>query len=42
VRHRDEDITYIYNLLEPEREEIRYYVEDVSSRNDRHPLKEIF
>jgi len=28
IRHRDEDITYLYNLLDPENEEIRYYVED--------------
>lgn len=26
VRHTDEDITYLYNLLDPENEEIRYYV----------------
>ena len=29
VRHKDEDITYIYNLLNPESEEIRYYIEDI-------------
>lgn len=28
VRHGDEDITYLYNLLDPQKEEIRYYVED--------------
>lgn len=28
VRHSDEDITYLYNLLNPQEEEIRYYVED--------------
>lgn len=28
VRHRDEDITYLYNLLDPKKEEIRYYIED--------------
>ena len=28
VRHSDEDITYLYELLNPEKEEIRYYVED--------------
>lgn len=28
IRHRDEDITYLYNLLNPEKEEIRYYVEN--------------
>jgi lipoprotein-anchoring transpeptidase ErfK/SrfK len=26
IRHRDEDITYLYNLLDPKSEEIRYYV----------------
>ena len=29
VRHRDEDITYLFNLLNPEKEEIRYYIEDI-------------
>lgn len=29
IRHTDEDITYLYNLLDPEREEIRYYIEDI-------------
>ncbi len=28
IRHRDEDITYLYNLLDPTKKEIRYYVED--------------
>ncbi len=28
IRHRDEDISYLFNLLNPEKEEIRYYVED--------------
>ena len=28
VRHSDEDITYLYKLLNPDKEEIRYYVED--------------
>jgi hypothetical protein len=28
IRHRDEDITYLYNLLDPKKEEIRYYIED--------------
>lgn len=28
VRHKDEDITYLYNLLSPENSEIRYYIED--------------
>ncbi len=28
VRHKDEDITYLYNLLDPSKEEIRYYIED--------------
>lgn len=27
IRHTDEDITYLYNLLDPRREEIRYYIE---------------
>ncbi len=29
VRHSDEDISFLYGLLEPEKEEIRYYVKDV-------------
>lgn len=29
IRHRDEDILYLYNLLTPEKEEIRYYIEDI-------------
>lgn len=28
IRHKDEDITYLYNLLDPKKEEIRYYIED--------------
>ncbi len=28
IRHRDEDISYLYQLLDPENEEIRYYVVD--------------
>lgn len=28
IRHTDEDITYLYNLLDPTSEEIRYYIED--------------
>ncbi|MDP2638510.1 MAG: L,D-transpeptidase [Candidatus Levybacteria bacterium] len=28
IRHRDEDITYLYNLLDPSTQEIRYYIED--------------
>lgn len=28
VRHKDEDITYLYYLLEPEKLKIRYYVSD--------------
>jgi hypothetical protein len=28
IRHNDKDITYLYNLLDPENEEIRYYVEN--------------
>ena len=29
IRHKDEDITYLYNLLDPKKEEIRYYIEDI-------------
>lgn len=29
VRHSDEDITYLYNTLDPNREEIRYYIYDI-------------
>jgi len=29
IRHKDEDITYLYELLDPTKEEIRYYVEDI-------------
>lgn len=29
VRHSDSDITYLFNLLNPEKEEIRYYIEDI-------------
>lgn len=28
IRHADEDITYLYNLLDPANSEIRYYIED--------------
>jgi len=28
IRHSNSDITYLYNLLSPEKEEIRYYIED--------------
>ncbi len=28
IRHSDEDIIYLYNLLDPTTEEIRYYIED--------------
>lgn len=28
IRHNDSDIAYLYNLLDPENEEIRYYIED--------------
>lgn len=28
VRHTDKDITYLYNLLDPKKEQIRYYIED--------------
>lgn len=29
IRHSDSDITYLYNLLDPEKMEIRYYVKDI-------------
>lgn len=29
IRHKDEDITYLYNLLDPGKEEIHYYIDDV-------------
>lgn len=29
VRHSDQDITYLYNLLDPKTEEIRYYIKDI-------------
>jgi len=29
VRHADEDITYLYTLLDPQKEQIRYYIEDI-------------
>lgn len=29
IRHTDEDITFLYNLLEPEEEEIRYYIKAI-------------
>lgn len=29
IRHSDLDITYLYNLLNPEKEEIRYYIWDI-------------
>lgn len=29
IRHKDSDITYLYNLLDPQKEEIRYYIEDI-------------
>lgn len=29
VRHKDEDIAYLYNLLDPAKEEIRYYIQDI-------------
>lgn len=28
IRHTDEDITYLYNVLQPDKEEIRYYIVD--------------
>ena len=29
IRHSNEDITYLFNLLDPKKEEIRYYIEDI-------------
>lgn len=29
VRHSDEDITYLFELLDPSKEEIRYYIKDI-------------
>ena len=29
IRHKDEDITFLYNILDPKNEEIRYYIDDV-------------
>lgn len=29
IRHTDEDITFLYNLLQPETEEIRYYIKAI-------------
>lgn len=29
IRHTDDDITYLYNLLDPQNEEIRYYIQDI-------------
>jgi hypothetical protein len=29
IRHTDEDITYLYNLLDPIKNEIRYYIKDI-------------
>lgn len=28
IRHTNEDITYLYNLLDPQKGEVRYYIED--------------
>lgn len=28
IRHTDKDITYLFNTLNPQKEEIRYYIED--------------
>lgn len=28
IRHSNEDITYLYNLLDPKKEEIRYYIQE--------------
>ncbi len=29
IRHKDKDITYLYNLLHPQTEPVRYYVKDI-------------
>ncbi len=29
IRHKDEDITFLYNILDPKNKEIRYYIDDV-------------
>jgi len=29
IRHKDEDIAYLYNLIDPEKDEVRYYIEDI-------------
>lgn len=29
IRHSDEDITYLYNLFDPGKEEVRYYIQDL-------------
>lgn len=29
IRHKDDDIIYLYNILEPSSEEIRYYIENI-------------
>ena len=29
IRHSDEAITYLYNTLDPQKQEIRYYIEDI-------------
>lgn len=29
IRHNDRDITFLYNFLDPENEEIRYYIKDL-------------
>ncbi|MEX2007452.1 MAG: L,D-transpeptidase [Candidatus Levyibacteriota bacterium] len=29
IRHSDQDITYLYNLLDPNKEEVRYYIKDI-------------
>jgi hypothetical protein len=29
IRHTDSDITFLYNVLQPEKDEIRYYIKDI-------------
>lgn len=29
IRHKDKDIVFLYNLLDPEKTSVRYYIEDI-------------
>ena len=35
IRHRDEDITYLYQTLDPKKYEIRYYIENIWMQQTR-------